>query len=175
MEPARDEPALRQEPRVRLGQLFLEVPRKGLRQVRRARHTVQLADIQKQPIKSYKKRNIPFFIDCYGEEASASVEFDAADASCPVFRLEKLIENGYTFIFGEHESYMPKAGVRVKMLVLRVRNGLKDNLDMNTPASTRVPADGPGPLQGREATREGAREVRRCLGARVKQGCEHTS
>lgn len=49
---------------------------------------VQLVDIQKQPFKSYWEKNFRMVIGGYGEEVSASVEFDVA---CPVLSLGKLI------------------------------------------------------------------------------------
>lgn len=73
-----------------------------------------LLDIQMQPIKKDRKRNIPLFIKAHGEDVSASVELEVADVACPVLSVRELIAKGCAFMFGEHEGNLTKDGVRVR-------------------------------------------------------------
>lgn len=59
-----------------------------------------LVDIQKQPIKSCGKRNIPLLIEGYRQEVPSLIDFDFADVACPVLSLERHIAKGYMFLFG---------------------------------------------------------------------------
>lgn len=93
------------------------------------RQKVQLADIQRQPLRSYGKQNTQLFTEGYDEEASAPVKFGVADVAPSALILGKLIANGYQFTIGEHESYIAKDGGRLRIyskgntFVLRVHRG----------------------------------------------------
>lgn len=107
---------------------------------------VQTVGIQKQPIKSYGKRNMPLRIEASNHQPPALVEFDVAVMAHPVLSRGRLNSNGYMFSFYHKEL----RAWRKMVCKDHVAYTISDTVD-------EASANGTGQPSGRGATKKGTR------------------